>query len=79
MSLLLSLIMVISGPALAISEMAGDQADAPMMMDCSSMMSDATGTSGLIDAGSQPVLSALENDYQDPFLVSITPPPQFRS
>ena len=45
MSLLLSLIMVISGPALAISEMAGDQADAPMMMDCSSMMSDATGTS----------------------------------
>ncbi|WP_085681286.1 hypothetical protein [Marinobacter salarius] len=118
MSLLLSLIMVISGPALAISEMADGQADAPMMMDCGSMMSDATGTSesasdnrincftgsdmacqtasglnscgvsigllptgpsGLVDAGSQPVLSALENDYQDPFLASITPPPQFRS
>lgn len=88
------------------------------MMDCGSMMSDATGTSesasddrvscftgsdmacptanglnscgfsigllptgpsGLLDADSQPVLSALENDYQDPLLASITPPPQFRS
>lgn len=116
-SLLLSLIMVISTPALAVSEMADGQMEASMM-DCGSMMSDATGTSesasddriscftgsdmacptasglnscgvsigllptgpsGLVDAGSQPVLSALENDYQDPFLASITPPPQFRS
>jgi hypothetical protein len=116
-SLLLSLIMVISSPALAVSEMADGQVDASMM-DCGSMMADTAGTngsasddgascfegsdmacptasglnscgvsiallptgpSGLIDAGSQPALSALENDYQDPFLASITPPPQFRS
>ncbi len=43
-SLLLSLIMVISTPALAVSEMADGQIDAAMM-DCGSMMSDATGTS----------------------------------
>ena len=43
-SLLLSLIMVISTPALAVSEMADGQMEASMM-DCGSMMSDATGTS----------------------------------
>ena len=44
-SLLLSLIMVISTPALAVSEMADGQMDASMM-DCGSMMADVTGTNG---------------------------------
>ncbi|MBE95588.1 hypothetical protein [Marinobacter sp.] len=115
--LLLSLIMVISAPALAVSEMADVQVDASMM-DCGSMIADATGTngsayddvascftgsdmacptanglnscgvsiglfptglSGLIDAGSQPLFSALEGSYQAPYLAFITPPPENRS
>lgn len=109
--------MVISTPALAVSEMADGQMGASMM-DCGSMMSDATGISesasddrvscftgsdmacptasglnscgvsigllptgpsGLIDAGSQPVFSALEGSYQSPYLAFITPPPELRS
>lgn len=118
-SVLLSLLLVMSGPALAISGVVGGQADSATA-DCGSMMmeqnkdtsspSDAgsdcasapgmacpstgglnscsvnfsfafmqTGLNGLIDAGSQPVISGLAAIYQDPFLASITPPPEYRS
>ncbi|MDF0749718.1 hypothetical protein NLU14_05700 [Marinobacter sp. 71-i] len=112
-SVLLSLLLVISGPALAISKMA----DAAVA-DCGSMMMDqaestssssdtgshcvsapdmacpsASGLSqcgisfallladhtGFTDTGSQPVLSARAAIYQDPFLASVTPPPEHHS
>lgn len=113
LAVLLSLLLVMSGPALAISQMAG-----AAMMDCGSMVmdqvesassqpdggSDCTlvpgmpcpsasglincgvsvgllleGPTGLIDTGSQPVCGAREAIYQDPFLASITPPPELHS
>lgn len=117
LSVLLSLLLVMSGPALAISKMAGGQAGA-VMTDCGSMMMDQVesasspsnagndcvtapgmacpstsglsncgvsvglllaGPTGLIDTGSQPVLNARAAIYQEPFLASITPPPQHHS
>lgn len=36
-------------------------------------------SAGLTDTGSQPVLTARADLYQDPFLASITPPPEHRS
>jgi len=118
-SALLSLLLVISGPALAISKMASGQAGAAMT-DCGSMMMDqvesassssdtetncvsapdmacpsVSGLSkcgvsvsfalllgnsiGLTDTGFQPVLTARAALYQDPFLASITPPPEHHS
>jgi len=118
-SALLSLLLVISGPALAMSKIADSQAGVEMA-DCGSMMmaqaenasssSDTESncvsapdmacpsTSGLskcgvsvsfallpgssigfTDTGSQPVLTARAALYQDPFLVSITPPPEHHS
>lgn len=116
-SVLLSLLLVISGPALAMSKVVDGQADSPMA-DCGSMMMDhgddkrasadakidcgttsdmacpsagglskcgvsfalllATST-GFVDIGSLPVSIARAAIYQDPFLASITPPPQHRS
>ncbi|MCG2581674.1 MAG: hypothetical protein KA296_12435 [Marinobacter sp.] len=113
LSVLLSLLLVMSGPALAISHMAG----APVM-DCGSMAMDqvestssqsdagsdctivpgmpcpsASGLSncgvsvglllatptGLFDTGSQPMGGARVALYQDPFMASITPPPEHHS
>lgn len=116
-SVVLSLLLVMSAPALAISKMAGGQAGATMT-NCGSMMmaqtespsppSDAgsdcvivpgmpcpntsgpgscsvsvgllqANPTGLISTGSQSVFSARPAIYQDPFLASITPPPQRHS
>jgi len=113
-SVLLSLLLVISGPVLAISKVTDSQAEAAMS-DCGSMVMDqaesassSSGTesncvsapgmtcpsasgpgkcggsfalllvasNGLIDTGSQPVFSAFAGNYQEPFLASITPPPE---
>jgi len=113
LSVLLSLLLVMSGPALALSQMAGAAA-----MDCGSMVMDqvenaspqsdagsdctlvpgmpcpsASGLSncgvsvglllsaptGIIGTGSQPIFGARATNYQDPFLASITPPPQHHS
>lgn len=117
-SVLLSLLLVISGSALAVSKVAGDHAESSMG-DCGAMMMDQAessstssgngksdcgvatdmacpsaggvsqcgvsfaflpaGPTGFIDIGSQPLLNARAAIYQDPFLASITPPPQPRS
>lgn len=34
---------------------------------------------GLMDVGSQPLPGAIEDNYQNPFLASTTPPPQPRA
>ncbi|WP_404362836.1 hypothetical protein [Marinobacter sp.] len=115
-SVLLSLLLVISGPVLAVADVPGGQAESAMA-DCGSMMMDhgestsapsdgggcvtasdmacpsAGGVSkcgvsfalllaapaAFTDTGSQPVLNAHAAIYQDPFLVSVTPPPQDHS
>lgn len=118
-SALLSLLLVISGPALAMSKIVDNQADASMS-DCGSMMiqqaesanspadtvSDCgsvpdmacpspaglskcgvsvtfavvpVSSIGFTGTGSQPVLSSRADLYQDPFLASITPPPEQHS
>ncbi|MBD3655854.1 hypothetical protein [Marinobacter sp.] len=118
-SLLLSLLLVISAPAFALSKATAGQAK-PAMADCGSMMMDraedaayssdaepdcvsapemacpsATGpikcgvsvslallpenSIGFKDTGSQAVLTARAALYQDPFLASITPPPEHHS
>lgn len=113
LSVLLSLLLVMSGPALAISQMAG-----AAMKDCGSMVMDqvesassqpdagsdctlvpgmpcpsASGLSncgvsvglllsaptGLFDTDAQPMRSARASLYQDPFLASVTPPPEHHS
>lgn len=116
-SVLLSLLLIISGPALAMSEIVDGQADSAMA-DCGSMMMDhgesksassdaeidcgttsdmacpsagglskcgasfallLAASTGFVDTGSHPVSIARVAIYQDPFLASITPPPQRRS
>ena len=97
-SALLSLLLVISGPALAMSKIADSDADTAMP-DCGSMMmaqAESAGSStdteadcasapdmacpsGFTDTGSHPVLTARSTFYQDPFLASITPPPEHHS
>jgi|TARA_Y100001934_G_C12240789_1_gene720190 hypothetical protein len=118
-SLLLSLLLVISAPAFALSKVAGGQAE-PAMADCGTMMMDqtedtayssdtepdcvsapemacpsATGpvkcgvnvsfallpghSIGFTDTGSQTVLIGRAALYQNPFLASITPPPEHHS
>ncbi|MBN8240815.1 hypothetical protein JF541_16760 [Marinobacter hydrocarbonoclasticus] len=118
-SVLLSLLLVISAPAFALSKVAGGQAE-PAMADCGTMMMDQAedaayssdtetdcvsapemacpsgagpikcgvsvslallpGTSiGFTDTGSQLLLTARTALYQDPFLTSITPPPEHHS
>lgn len=116
---LLTLLLVISGPAFALSKVAAGQAESAMA-DCGSMMMDqaestvsssdtatdcvsaperacqtASGLvkcgvsvsfvllpgnfTGFTDTGSQPILAAQAALYQDPFLASITPPPEHHS
>ncbi|PPI81179.1 hypothetical protein DXI23_04725 [Marinobacter flavimaris] len=117
---LLSLLLVISAPAFALSKATAGQAK-PAMADCGSMMMmdraedaaystdaepdcvsspemaclSATGpikcgvsvslallpenSIGFKDTGSQAVLAARAALYQDPFLASITPPPEHHS
>lgn len=116
-SALLSLLLVISGPALAMSKIADSDADTAMP-DCGSMMmaqAESAGSStdtetdcssapdmacpsasglikcgvsvallpgdfiGFTDTGSHPVLTVRSTLYQDPFLGSITPPPEYHS
>ena len=118
-SALLSLLLVISGPALAMSKIADSDADTAMP-DCGSMMmaqAESAGSStdtetdcssapdmacpsasglikcgvsvsvallpgdsiGFTDTGSHPVLTARSTFYQNPFLASITPPPEHHS
>gem|GEM_PF-496259 len=111
---LLSLLLVISGPAFALSKVAGGQADCGSMtmdqtesavassdteMDCifapERACQTATGLikcgvsvsfallpgnfTGFTDTGFQPVLATKAALYQDPFLASITPPPEHHS
>lgn len=120
-SVLLSLLLVISAPTLALSKVAGSPGESlPSMMDCGSMMMDqaesaasSSGTAtecvsapemacpsgaglikcgvsvslallpghslGFTNNGSQPVLAAQSALYQNPFLASITPPPEHHS
>lgn len=120
-SVLLSLLLVISAPALALSKVAGSAGErSPAMVDCGSMMMDqaesaasSSGTAmdcvsapemacpsgaglikcgasvslvllpahslGFTNNGSQPVLAAQAALYQNPFLASITPPPEHHS
>lgn len=119
MALLLSLLLVMSGPAFAMSNVAVNQAETAMA-DCGSMMtvqaenssssSDTTtdcvsapemacasatglmkcgvsvsfallpGSSiGFTDTGAQPELITRTAFYQNPFLASITPPPEQHS
>jgi hypothetical protein len=118
-SVLLSLLLVISAPAFALSDMTGGQT-VSSMADCGSMMKDQAGnpaspsgnetncvsgtdmtcphSAGLskcgtsisfallpgdsidfTDTGIQPVLTARMGLYQDPFLATITPPPDHHS
>jgi len=118
-SVLLSLLLVISGSAVAMSKVVDGQADASIS-DCGSMMTQqAEGASspadtvsdcdsvpdmacqtpaglikcgvsvtfavvpvssiGFTGTGSQPALSPQADLYQDPFLASITPPPEYHS
>lgn len=119
MALLLSLLLVMSGPAFAMSNVAVNQAETAMA-DCGSMMTvqaensssssdtatdcvsapemacaSATGlvkcgvnvslallpgsSLGFTDTGSQPLSITRAAFYQNPFLASITPPPEHHS
>jgi hypothetical protein len=119
MALLLSLLLVMSGPAFAMSNLAVNQAE-DAMVDCGSMMivqAESTGFSsdsttdcvsspemacasatglikcgvsvsfaflpgssiGFTDTGAQPELITQTAFYQNPFLASITPPPEHHS